>query len=135
MTLYPPILYPDAAAMLCTAFAASLSVPTGTTVPTDRTDSSTFLLVRRVGGPNRDIVVDDASLAIEAWAPTEAAAHDLLQQARAELHALTGTVVDGVAVYRVQEFAGPASLPDPLSSQPRYTMTVSVSVRGTAIGS
>lgn len=128
-----PILFPDAASLVLNAVGDEMGVDKYDIPPTGRTGTETFLLVRRVGGPSRDVVVDDATLTIEAWAPTRDAAHDLLQEARAHLHALEGTQVDGEMVYRVDEFAGPAWLPDPDSSHPRWTLTASVSVRGSTI--
>src|SRR5688572_19309851 len=127
------ITFPDAEATVLAGIATVLpAVDVVDTVPTGRTLADTFLLCRRVGGPSRDVVVDDASVTLEAWAPSREAAQDLLQDARAALHSLPGQTVDGVAVYRVQEFAGPAYLPDPDSSHPRYTLTASVSLRGTS---
>jgi hypothetical protein len=55
----------------------------------------------------------------------------MAQLARAVLHDLLGTVVDGVLVCKVDEFSGPVNLPDPLSDQPRYTQTFSVALRAT----
>lgn len=126
-----PIVFPDAAATTTTLLGDALGVETTTKVPNPRPDE--FILVRRVGGTKRDQVIDDASLAIEAWSTTEAEAHDLLQLARAHLHASVGVSIDGQTIYRVQEFAGPASLPDPLSQTPRYTLTAAVTVKGEAI--
>lgn len=128
--MLPVVVYPDAEALVLDAIADELSVTKHSVVPTDRDGTETFLACRRVGGPNRDVVVDDATLSIEAWAPTKAAAHDLIQQARGVLHSLVGSQLDGVPVYDVSEFAGPAYLPDPDSSHPRYTLTASVSLRG-----
>lgn len=130
------ITFPDAEATILAGIALVLSdVDVVDTVPTSRTLDDTFLLCRRVGGPSRSVVVDDASVTLEGWAPSREQAHDLLQNARAALHALVGTTVDGVPVYRVQEFAGPAYLPDPDSNHPRYTLTASVSLRGAVSGS
>jgi len=93
-----------------------------------------FATVARVGGPRRSLIVDDATVAVECWATTPGQAHDLIQLVRALIHAAQATTLDsGVQVYRVQEFAGPAHLPDPVSDQARYTMTFSVQTRGTAI--
>lgn len=99
-------------------------------VPTPRPVS--FVLVRRVGGVRRSIVSDAATLTIEAWAARDEDAHDIAQQCRALIRDMRGTVVDGVPVYGVQEFAGPALLPDPDSDSPRYTQTVEVHARGAA---
>lgn len=128
-----PILFPDTASLVLNAIGDEMGVDKYDTPPTDRDGTQTFLLVRRVGGPSRDVVIDDATLALEGWAPTRDEAHDLLQEARAHLHALVGTQLDGVPIYRVDEFAGPAWLPDPDSSHPRWTLTAVVSARGTVL--
>jgi hypothetical protein len=124
----PVVVFPDAAAVVTTYLTDALTVHVGTLIPKPRPTS--FVYVRRVGGTARDVVIDDATLAVECWAATQAAAHDLAQTARAELHALAGDVVDGVTVFRVIDIAGPADLPDPVSDQARYTFTVAVAVRG-----
>ncbi len=130
----PVVVFPDATAAVTSRLGDVLAVPTDARVPKPRPDE--FIVVRRVGGPRRDIVTDEATLTIEAWAQDEAAAHDLAQLARAHVHAMAGTTEGDVRVYRVGEFAGPASLPDPDSSQSRYTLTVTVAVRGvTPVGS
>ena len=88
----------------------------------------TFVLIREVGGTWVWPFVDDVTLTVEVWAPTHALAHDLIQDVRARLWSLRrpGTVVAGVPIYHVEEFARPAWLPDPESDEPRYTMTLSV---------
>lgn len=135
MSLFAPILFPDVASLVLNAVGDAMSVDKYDTPPADRDGTETFLLARRVGGPSRDVVVDDATITLEAWGPTRDVAHDLLQEARALLHALAGTTVDGVPIYRVDEFAGPAWLPDPDSSHPRWTLTAVVSARGVTLGS
>lgn len=89
-----------------------------------------MVFVRRIGGVRRDIVTDEPTLTVEAWAPTDADAYDLCQAARTIVHDARGRVLSGVRVARVTELAGPASLPDPDSDLPRYTVTVTVAVRG-----
>ncbi|MDP1793726.1 MAG: hypothetical protein Q8K63_06265, partial [Acidimicrobiales bacterium] len=123
----PLVVFPDVAAAVAAHLDDILDEPIVTRVPNPRPPR--FVLVRRVGGPRRDVVTDEATLTLEGWAEGEAEAHDLLQLARAHLHTLSGRN-NGVTTYRVAEFAGPASLPDPESSQPRYTMTISVAARG-----
>jgi hypothetical protein len=100
----------------------------GAKVPDD-VPRGQFVLVRRLGGNWERPVVDAATIGIEAWGATQAQAHDLCQEARALVHSLQGTVLAGVAVYRVEEFAGPAWLPDPESAEPRFTVTLNVSHR------
>lgn len=99
-------------------------------VPAARTPADTFVLIRRVGGVARNVVTDEATLAVEAWAPTKPEAHDLIQTVRALIHEMPTTGPTATPVYRVTEFAGPAYLPDPDSTHDRLTFTVSVALRG-----
>lgn len=128
------VLFTDAAALVIDELRAALEerdndAAVGHSAPNPRPPAG-FVLVRRVGGLRRDLVTDEPMLVIEAWHPSAATAHDLIQTARLVVHAMHGRAVDGVPVYRVTEVSGPAFLPDPLSDQPRYTMTVQVAVRG-----
>jgi hypothetical protein len=94
-------------------------------VPQARPDR--FILLRRVGGPHRDWVVDDAMLTVEGWGKTQTTALDVCNDARALLHDLRRIhVVNGIAVYNVIEIAGPGWLPDGDTGTPRYTMTVQI---------
>jgi hypothetical protein len=118
-------VFPDATKALCTLFNQELTPPCVPRVPNPR--PSIFLVVRRVGGPRRNLVTDEPMVAVEAWADSDENAHDLIQQARAVLHAAIGTA----GIYRVTEISGPGNLPDPVSDQPRYTQTFQVALRGT----
>jgi hypothetical protein len=122
------IVFPDAVQLVCDHLRTRLAtIPVGSQVPTDR--PATFVRIVRVGGVRRNLVTDEATLTIEAWAATEQAAHDLSQLARAYVHAMLG----GGDVYRVTEFSGPALLPDPLSDLPRYSFTVAIATVGGAV--
>lgn len=126
------VTMPDAVALFCSALNAVITEPVvGETVPDDR--PAAFVLIRRVGGPRASIVSDRPQLVVEAWAGSPGDAHDLCQQARTELHNLARTVVDGVQVYGIDEVGGPAFLPDPTSSQDRYTFSAVAHVRGAAV--
>ena len=115
------IVFPDAVELVCDHLRIQLApTPVVSRVPTTR--PAAFVKVTRVGGVRRNLVTDEPTLTIEAWAATEQAAHDLSQLARAHVYAMPG---DG-DVYRVTEFSGPALLPDPLSDQPRFSFTVAV---------
>lgn len=93
----------------------------------DRGQTDPCLVVRRVGGPFEWPVVDNATVTLEAYGLTVAQAWDLITDARALVWSLRGQVVNGIAVYRLDEFAGPAFLPDPdTEGTPRYTLTVSI---------
>lgn len=130
------ILFPDVTDLVVTEIRSRLvergeAAQVGTRVPNPR--PAKFVLVRRVGGPRLNLVADNATLTIEAWGSDEAEAQDLLQLARTFIYAMRGTVHSGVAIYRIGEFAGPVNLPDPLSDQPRYTATMTVACRGSAL--
>lgn len=86
-----------------------------------------FILVRRIGGGRLFPARDQPTIQIDAWAETETAAHDLCQKARRLLWSLQGGTLNGVAVYRIEEFAGPGHLPDPdREGQERFRFTASV---------
>ena len=128
------IVFPDIVMALCTWLRTELAargpaIPVGTDVPKPRPDK--FVTLRRVGGVTRNLVTDSATVSFEAWAPAEEDAHDLAQLVRALV--LASPRSTSLTVYRVDEFAGPASLPDPDSDQPRFTFTAAVSYRGAAV--
>ena len=129
------IVFPDAtlAAILC--LRAGLTTRSSTAVvharvPIDRPDL--FVTVRRIGGVQRNLVVDQAMLSVESWALFDDTAHDLAQLCRGILHAAEGTVHGTTLVYRCDEIGGPALLPDPDSDQPRYVATYQIATRGVA---
>src|SRR5690606_4191537 len=107
------------------------AVPVSVQIPNPRPES--FVTVPRVGGPPRTLVVDFATVSVDAWAARPEKAHALEHGARGLIAPVPGEVLDGYPVYRVTEFAGPGNLPDPLSSHSRYTQTFSVFIRGRAL--
>lgn len=124
------IVFPDAVEIVCDELRTRLATVTVTSqVPTSRSSDTSFVRVTRVGGVRRNLVTDEATLTVEAWAPTEQAAHDLNQLCRAYLYAMPG----GGSVYRVTEIGGPAFLPDPDSDQPRVSFTAAVATKGAAV--
>lgn len=125
---YPSVTFPDATAATIAVIDAVTAVPVRGKVPNPRPAS--FVTVRRTGGVKQNVVMDEATLAVECWAATDEAAHDLAQIARAALHAARGTVVGSVTLGRVSEVSGPGLLPDPLSDHSRYTQTFAVAARG-----
>jgi hypothetical protein len=89
-----------------------------------------FVRVARIGGPYQPPMIDTPTVMVEAWAGTEAAAHALIQKVRRLTWSLRGGMLNGMAVYRMEEFAGPAWLPDPdHEGRPRFTFTLSVAHR------
>jgi metal-dependent amidase/aminoacylase/carboxypeptidase family protein len=123
-----PIVFPDAVAVCCTYLDGVLLEPVRSKVPNPRPDA--FYTVTRTGGPKRNLVTDEAQITVEAWGPDDETAHDMAQAARAYLNAMVGQTVNGAPVYRVDELAGPANIPDPLSEQPRYSQSFAVAIRG-----
>lgn len=130
------IVFPDVEDLLVTYLTAELaereeSATVHTQIPNPRPDR--FVVVPRVGGTRRNLVVDSPTIGVECWAERPKPALDLCQLVRGLVLALPGRVVDGVPFYRVSEFGGPSNLPDTLSNQARYVFTVSVSCRGSAV--
>jgi hypothetical protein len=139
MPRYEAISFPDVEALVIeylTEEFALISEPATihTRIPSNRDETKRFVVVPRVGGTRKDLVVDRVTIGFEAWAATPAQAYDLANKTRALIFALKGHRVNGVQFYEIQEFAGPANLPDTLSKQPRYVFTTSIFVRGTALG-
>lgn len=135
MSTLPVILFPDAQqaviGYLTTALPGYGSTATVVSkVPAAR--PATFVLVRRLGGVQRNVVTDEALLTVEAWATVEADAADLIQLCRALIHAMPGPQGSTVC-YLITEIAGPGNLPDPDSDQARFTMTLQVALRGAEI--
>lgn len=132
----PRVLFPDAVLIVTAWLRSELEldgepVPVVTLVPDPRPDR--FVIIYRTGGVRRDLVTDLAQVTVEAWGADEKAAHDLAQHARALVHAMPGEVIDGTTVYRVDELAGPALLPDDRSAQARYVFTAQLALRGTRL--
>lgn len=126
------IVFDDACAAVTGYLADALGVATAKRVPNPRPNQ--FFRVLRVGGTSRDHVIDDATVVVEAWALTDEEADDLAQLARGHLLAIANhRTDDGTLIYGVTEVAGPADLPDPLSSQARSSATYQVRTRGAAI--
>jgi hypothetical protein len=64
---------------------------------------------------------------IEAWAPTTTESFQLLQSAR--MVVIEAAEQGRAGLRRYDEFAGPADLPDPSTTNPRHTLTASVVTR------
>lgn len=124
----PTVLFGDTAATVITILNSELTPPVTGKVPNPR--PATFVTVRRTGGTRQNLVADNATVVVEAYAASDTAALDLAQLARRALHSARGSVVAGTTIYRIEELSGPAELPDPLSDQPRVTQTFTVATRG-----
>lgn len=129
------IVFPDVEAVLIDYLGDALAgrgvnVPVVTAVPSPRPDR--FVRVERTGGPISSLfLLDNPTVAVEAWGSSESDAAELIGLVRGLLHAMPGE--DDAPVYRVAEFSGPGNLPDPTSGQHRYSFTASLLVRGSAL--
>lgn len=117
----------DDATLLATTYLRPLLDPVhvGTRVPRPRLPE--MVLLRRVGGPRRNALIDDARIDVQVWAASDERAMAIARLARYEL-ARAGEVLH--AVRQVSEETGPTLIPDAPSDVPRVLMTVVLSVRG-----
>ena len=119
---------PDVIANLVALLAAELGVPVSSRrSPTATKDSDPSVVVRRTGGPSKGVASDNPTVTIEAWAPTTTESFQLLQSAR--LAVIEAAEQGRAGLRRYEEFAGPADLPDPSTTNPRHTLTASVVTR------
>ena len=81
-----------------------------------------FITVERVGGPVRDMT-DHPSMALQAWAATDAQAEDLANEVRLSL--LTSAPPPGIHSIRVE--SGPYQFYDENTGRARYQMVLAVS--------
>lgn len=99
----------------------------------DELTKAESVAVFRTGGPMRDLVTDSPTIAIECVSRTKTRASLLANEISSLVHQLEGGEVNGHAVQRVQEFAGPAHFP--VEDRPtRYTQTLSLDVSAEVIG-
>lgn len=124
-------LHADAVAATADHLAANMAAHVDNVVPNPRPPR--LVTVRRTGGPAASRVSDRPQVTVECWAPTAKQAQDDAQLARQLIHQMAdGSPRGDVIVYRVDEFAGPVDLPDPVTPYPRYTFTVSMHTRPAA---
>lgn len=121
-----PIEFPDAEK---TVRAYLLPLMGGTRVATrvPNPRPASWLRILRTGGARESRFVDRPQITLEGWAQDEETALKIVNDARTWLNAAGGQV------FGVEEVSGPANLPDPTTAQIRYTMTVWVRIRGTAV--
>lgn len=130
------ILFPDVEDVVATWLgpqlaAAGFPVPVGTRVPNPR--PTEFVRLLATGGQRLNLVQGAPTLTVEAWAELETRASLLCRTALALIESMAGQVIDGVTVYRANDFGLPVNLPDPASAQVRYTSTGSIVLRGSAL--
>jgi hypothetical protein len=119
---------PDVIANLVALLTSELGVPVSSRrSPTATKDSDPSVVVRRTGGPSKGVASDNPTVTIEAWAPTTTESFQLLQSAR--MVVIDAAEQGRAGLRRYDEFAGPADLPDPSTTNPRHTLTASVVTR------
>lgn len=101
------------------------SVHVGTQIPNPR--PNTFVRIIRAGGTQESLVSEQAWIIVEAYDPIEFDASHLLAVCRAILHAQDGPL------FGTFEVSGPVNLPDPTTSQVRYTQTLGIRARGNSV--
>lgn len=93
-----------------------------------------YVRVIRTGGPASAFYLDRAQVTIEAWDYDEVSAERLAELCRAWIWAASRAGdLDGIPFHFLQEFGGPARLPDPSTGQYRYTLTLAIELRGSAL--
>lgn len=116
------------------AVVALLSPLPGFTTHTQFPEDPTFplVLIHRSGGgmDQAAMVVDAATVQVDAWGQTKTEAYDTVQAARTRLLNIDGEAVGSVWISKVEESGAFLWLPDPESGRPRYTCDLRLYVRG-----
>lgn len=131
-------LFHDAEALIASYLRGALvpyvgAIHVATDVPNPRNDDEGFIRLIRTGGPAMNLVADSPQITLEAWAYSGERAMEIMSYARALIFALEGSYYNDIAFYRVAEFSGPISQPDPDSDVNRYVWTFIIGVRGTTL--
>lgn len=124
------IVFPDVESLLITEINAAMTALGRTTRASTRAPSprpTEFVRIERFGGPKETFVSELAQIIIEFWASDEVTAAYGLSLVRAVLNSQDGDI------FGVTEISGPSNLPDPTTSQVRFTQNFGVRVRGTIL--
>jgi hypothetical protein len=129
------ITFPDLEAAAKSYLTAQLSAAGDTATVVVRippTRPNRMVKVNRTGGSRVGLVLEDAQITVECWDTRADRAHDLAQLVRGLLWVMPDRY-PAITTYRVQELGGLVNLPDPDTANPRYTFTVLITTRGTAL--
>jgi hypothetical protein len=107
--------------------AVATKLPTDTRTGPGNTE---HVRIQVIGGIRAGLVIKDATVLLEAYADTEAAAAELAELVGAILYGAQYDSASGI--YLVEQTATPQNLPDPRTGMSRYTQTATVRLRGTA---
>ncbi len=88
--------------------------------------------VRRVGGVAKPPVRDAPVVDFKHWAATETRAVELALATRNAIWALSGSDLDSVTVYRIEETLGLQETTDPVTESPMALITITLDVRADA---
>ena len=124
------IVFPDVIDVACADLNVLLGAALGGAQIVGRVPQSRpkrFVRLRLVGGTRETLISRQVTLTVEGWAQTETDATALCSLVASGLYALDGPLFGG------HEIAGPATLPDPTTSQERVTATVGIRVRGSSL--
>ncbi|MFI9465756.1 hypothetical protein [Streptomyces xiamenensis] len=115
------------ATLLATKYLRPLmgGVHVGSVVPRPRLPE--MVLLRRIGGPRRNGLVDDARIDVQVWADSDHRAEEIASAARYHLARICEARRE---IRQFDEEIGPTLIPDAPSDVPRVLMTVVLSVRG-----
>lgn len=110
-----------------------MNMQVGTRIPNPR--PAEFLRVISAGGGSRDLVTDEATLAVEGFATSEGRARFLCASAIAHAQAAgRDGWMGGVPCYGVRAASLPANLPMPsVPDMFRYTATIVVALRRASV--
>jgi len=117
----------DPVEIVRTFLASKVTIPVRVRVPSPRPDA--FLTVSRSGGPVVNRVLEEPLLTVQAWGKSIADASDT---ASAIKSAFLNDYTEMPLVRRVQ-ILSVYDDPDPESEQPRYTVSVRLTVRARRI--
>ena len=119
---------PDVEALVVAFLAEHLDAPVHVTIPNPR--PTPLVRVQRTGGPARNRVMDETQVTVQAWGTTGVEAAGLIGEARDLL--LNAATRDGITLLRrAEDVSGVYYDPDPDNPDPRYTVTVRLTVRAT----
>lgn len=116
------VVLPDVEALLIALLAAEgVADPISTDVPSPR--PAAWLQVQRIGGPITNLVSEAPQISLSGWADAgdTVAALEQLNAARGVLQALALGLISHPVLFGAREYGGPVNMPDPTSTQARFT--------------
>lgn len=117
-------MFPNIEGDLIGFLSSNVRVDASVQIPHPR--PAEFVQVTRVGGVS-GVVADRPMVELLIWSGSWASAHTLAALVRQRVTSIR--VLDGLPVYRVSE-VGFGRAPDPADGNPRYRLTVEISLRG-----